>query len=93
MLVISIFVVGDIITHISFSGAMMGNPHEASGGPSDRSGGGGGGGDGRGQKATFSGMTVLVGVVAFILDVVSVAVPQWGNYYPAGITYVSSGKK
>lgn len=51
---------------------MMGNPQEASE-PSDRP-----------QKATFSGATALIGVLALILSVVSVAVPHWGYYEPYG---------
>ena len=68
---------------------MMGNPQEASGGHNGGLGGGGGGGssgDRGGQKATFSGMTVLIGIVALVLDIVSVAVPQWGYYYPARLS-------
>ena len=42
-------------------------------------------------KATFSGMTSLIGVVALIVSVVSVAVPYWGFYSPAGASYFSAG--
>ena len=61
---------------------MMGTHAEAAGG---------GGGSG-GQKATFSGMTALIGVVALVADIVSVAAPHWGSYRPAGVSYVASGK-
>jgi hypothetical protein len=37
-------------------------------------------------------MTALVGVVALIVSVVSVAVPYWGFYSPAGASYFSAGK-
>ncbi len=44
-------------------------------------------------NATFSGTTALVGVVALIVSVVSVAVPYWGFYAPAGASYFSAGNK
>jgi hypothetical protein len=42
-------------------------------------------------KATFSGMTALVGIFSLIISIVSVAVPYWGYYAPAGASYFSSG--
>ena len=51
-----------------------------------------GGYDQRPQKATFSGLTALVGVVALVIDIISVAVPHWGRYGPAGVSYYASGK-
>ena len=72
---------------------MMGNPHEASGGQHMAGGSGGASNGGAGQKATFSGMTVLIGIIALILDIISVAVPQWGDYYPRALQrHVSAGK-
>ena len=74
---------------------MMGNPSEAG-----MNGVNGGGGYGPGgtpryreqQKATFSGGTALVGVIALIVDIVAVAVPHWGYYSPLGPGYYSQGK-
>ncbi len=43
------------------------------------------------QKATFSGMTALIGVVALVVDIIAVAVPHWGYYRPgSGSLYFSS---
>ena len=43
------------------------------------------------QKATFSGITALVGILALITDVISVAVPHWGRYQPASPAYYGAG--
>ena len=59
---------------------------------------GGGGGYGQPpryreqQKATLSGATALVGVVALIVNIIAVAVPNWGSYSPYGAGYYQSGK-
>ena len=44
------------------------------------------------QKATLSGATALVGVVALIVNIIAVAVPNWGSYSPYGAGYYQSGK-
>lgn len=36
-------------------------------------------------------MTALAGVFALIISIISVAVPYWGYYAPAGAAYISSG--
>jgi len=75
---------------------MMGNPSEVNG----MNGGVGGYGPSgvtqaaryrEQQKATFSGMTALIGVVALVVDIVAVAVPHWGYYSPLGPGYYSQG--
>ena len=43
-------------------------------------------------KATFSGTTAFIGVLALIINIISVAVPHWGSYSPGGVSYFSSGK-
>ena len=77
---------------------MMGNPSEVNG----MNGGVGGYGPSgvtqaaryrEQQKATFSGMTALIGVVALVVDIVAVAVPHWGYYSPLGPGYYSQGKE
>lgn len=45
----------------------------------------------RSQKATFSGLTTLIGVVALIIDIISIATPHWGAYRPVGASYYASG--
>ena len=68
---------------------MMGNPSEASV-PY------GGGGGGNSHKATFSGMTALIGCVALLADVISLAVPHWGYYGPnvgPYVGYVQQGEE
>ena len=45
------------------------------------------------QKATLSGATALVGVVALIVNIIAVAVPNWGSYSPYGAGYYQSGKR
>ena len=45
------------------------------------------------QKATLSGATALVGVVALIVNIIAVAVPNWGSYSPYGAGYYQSGKE
>jgi len=42
-------------------------------------------------KATFSGTTAFIGVLALIINIISVAVPHWGSYSPGGVSYFSSG--
>ena len=77
---------------------MMGNPSEAAGMQNGVNGGYGPGGMGsqpryrEQQKATFSGMTALIGVIALVVDIVAVAVPHWGYYSPLGPGYYSQGK-
>lgn len=44
------------------------------------------------QKATLSGLTAFIGVVALIADIISVAVPHWGKYSPYGDTYFKIGE-
>lgn len=61
---------------------MMGNPGEMNGGTPYR----------EQQKATFSGMTALIGVIALIIDIIAVAVPHWGYYSPGGPGYYRAGK-
>jgi len=58
---------------------MMGTPAEAAAA--------GGVPQPRPQKATFSGMTAIVGVVALVVDIISVAVPHWGHYEPQSAYY------
>ncbi|XP_059079809.1 uncharacterized protein LOC131877968 isoform X2 [Tigriopus californicus] len=58
---------------------MMGSAEEAGGPPRQP------------QKATFSGMTMCIGIIALIVDIISVSAPHWGYYAPAGIIYASSG--
>ena len=68
---------------------MMGNPSEAA------NGGGMGVHSPNSHKATFSGMTALIGCVAFLADVISLAVPHWGYYGPnvgPYVGYVQQGK-
>lgn len=60
---------------------MMGSAEEAGGPPRQP------------QKATFSGMTMCIGIIALIVDIISVSAPHWGYYAPAGVIYASSGKK
>ena len=43
-------------------------------------------------KATFSGATAFLGVLSLIITIISVAVPHWGYYSPAGQSYFQSGK-
>ena len=43
-------------------------------------------------KATFSGATASLGVLSLIITIISVAVPHWGTYAPAGQLYYASGK-
>ena len=45
------------------------------------------------QKATFPGLTAMVGVIALIADIISVAVPHWGYYSPGGVGFYQSGEK
>ncbi len=54
---------------------MMGNPHEA-----------GGAHDHRPQRAVLPGVTALTGVIVTIVQIVSVAVPNWGYYASSGKT-------
>ncbi len=42
-------------------------------------------------KATFSGLTALIGIIALIVAIISVAVPHWGSYAPIGQSYYSAG--
>lgn len=42
-------------------------------------------------KATFSGATASLGVLSLIITIISVAVPHWGTYAPAGQLYYASG--
>ena len=42
-------------------------------------------------KATFSGMTALVAVVALLLAIISAAVPHWGYYKPIGAQFYQTG--
>jgi hypothetical protein len=65
---------------------MMGSPSEMMEGIQ------GGGGGSSHTKATFSGMTALIGVLALIVSIISVAVPHWGSYSPIGQQYFSAGK-
>ena len=73
---------------------MMGNPSEAGMGINGVNGGGGGAPMRyrEQQKATFSGATALIGVIALVIDIVAVAVPHWGYYSPLGPGYYSQGK-
>ena len=43
-------------------------------------------------KATFSGATAFIGVLALIVTIISVAVPHWGSYGPNGFSYQAQGK-
>ena len=43
-------------------------------------------------KATFSGATALIGILSLIITIISVAVPHWGTFAPAGSQFYSSGK-
>ena len=44
------------------------------------------------SKATFSGMTAMIGVLALIADIISVAVPHWGYYSPGGPGFYQTGE-
>ncbi len=46
----------------------------------------------RGNNATFSGMTAMIGVLALIADILSVAVPHWGYYSPSGPAFYQTGQ-
>ena len=42
-------------------------------------------------KATFSGTTAFIGVIALIITIIAVAVPNWGNYAPLGQAFAAAG--
>ena len=67
----------------------MGNPRDAMDGPQHT----GSFQSSSQTKATFSGMTALGGILALIVSIISVAVPYWGFYAPAGASYYSSGNQ
>ena len=67
----------------------MGNPRDAMDGPQHT----GSSQSSSQTKATFSGMTALGGILALIVSIISVAVPYWGFYAPAGASYYSSGNQ
>lgn len=44
-------------------------------------------------KATFSGTTAFIGILALLITIISTAVPHWGSYQPAGQQFFSAGNR